>query len=68
MDYSKEHKTVLQAVIHEGALHEDRVKEFIIRLFGTRKFDRVNNRVNKRKIFLFTIKTNEKTNRTLDYR
>lgn len=35
MDYGKEHKIVLQTVMHEGALPEDRVKELIIRLFGT---------------------------------
>jgi len=35
MAYSKEHKTLLQAIIHEGALHEDRGKELVIRLFGT---------------------------------
>ncbi|KAG5311665.1 NSE1 protein, partial [Acromyrmex insinuator] len=33
MSYSEQHKTVLQAVIHEGALHEDRGKELVIRLF-----------------------------------
>ncbi|KYN31874.1 Non-structural maintenance of chromosomes element 1 like protein [Trachymyrmex septentrionalis] len=33
MPYSEQHKTVLQAVIHEGALHEDRGKELVIRLF-----------------------------------
>ncbi|KYM96077.1 Non-structural maintenance of chromosomes element 1 like protein [Cyphomyrmex costatus] len=33
MPYSNEHKTVLQAIMHEGALHEARGKELVIRLF-----------------------------------
>lgn len=33
MDYNKKHKIVLQTVIHEGALLQDRGKELVIRLF-----------------------------------
>lgn len=35
MPYTKEHKIVLQTIMHEGALHEDRGRELIIGLFGT---------------------------------
>lgn len=34
MVYSKEHKIVLQSIMHEGALLENRGKELISKLFG----------------------------------
>lgn len=34
MEYNNNHKIILQTVIHEGALKEDRGKELVNNLFG----------------------------------
>lgn len=34
MAYSNNHKIVLQTIIHEGALKEDRGKQLVTELFG----------------------------------
>lgn len=46
MTYDKKHKTLLQAIIHNGALHEDRGKELVIRLFDHNDTARVLNVIN----------------------
>ncbi|KYN20440.1 PREDICTED: non-structural maintenance of chromosomes element 1 homolog isoform X2 [Trachymyrmex cornetzi] len=57
MPYSKQHKTVLQAVMHEGALHEDRGKELVIRLFDHNNTAQILNEINaKLKPLCTTIK------------
>lgn len=35
MAYDNSHKTVLQTIMHEGALEEDRGKQLVEKLFGT---------------------------------
>lgn len=34
MAYSNKHKIVLQAIIHEGLLIENKIQDLIIKLFG----------------------------------
>ncbi|XP_012536712.1 non-structural maintenance of chromosomes element 1 homolog [Monomorium pharaonis] len=46
MDYGKQHKTLLQTIIHEGALHEDNGKELVIRLFDHNDTTKVLNEIN----------------------
>ncbi|XP_050458680.1 non-structural maintenance of chromosomes element 1 homolog [Cataglyphis hispanica] len=46
MVYSKEHKIVLQSIMHEGALLENRVKELISKLFGHENTAQVLNEIN----------------------
>lgn len=44
--YRNEHKIILQTVMNEGALHEDRVRELVIRLFDHNNMARVLSEIN----------------------
>ncbi|XP_011640499.1 non-structural maintenance of chromosomes element 1 homolog [Pogonomyrmex barbatus] len=46
MVYTKEHKCILQAVMHEGALHEDEIRELVIRLFDHNNIKKVLSEIN----------------------
>ncbi|KAM0736491.1 Non-structural maintenance of chromosomes element 1-like protein [Formica fusca] len=46
MIYSQEHKIILQNIMHEGALHENRGKELISKLFGHENTTQILNEIN----------------------
>jgi len=47
-DYDKRHKIVLQTIMNEGALHEERGKELIIRLFDHNNTAKILSEINKK--------------------